>query len=284
MYDPHQLRTFLSVAQTLSFTQAAAALDLGQPTVSQHIRKLEEAVGRPLFIRDTRTVTLTADGEAMAGFARTILAAHEQAASYFTGSAVSGRLRFGVTDDLALTPVPRILRDFRQLYPRIDLELTVSQTGTLQRRVESGHLDLAFVKQPVGDRHGRLIRRDRLVWAGVPGTQVNPKAPVPLVVYQAPSITRSQAVHALERAAIPYRVSCTARSILGIAAAARAGLGLAVFARSLVPDDLIELPASGGLPALGEINLVLLSRPGPASEATKALTSAILASGHPITR
>ena len=284
MYDANQLRTFLGVAQTLSFTQAAAALDLGQPTVSQHIRKLEEAVGRPLFIRDTRSVTLTADGEAMAGFARNILAAHDQAASYFTGSGVSGRLRFGVTDDLALTPVPRILRDFRQLYPRVDLELTVSQSGTLQRRVESGHLDVAFVKQAVGDRHGRLIRRDRLVWAGLPGTQVNLDAPVPLVVYQAPSITRAQAVQALERAGIPYRVRCTARSILGIAAAARAGLGLAVFARSLVPGDLVELPAGGGMPALGEINLVLLGRPGPASEAAKALASAILASGHPITR
>jgi DNA-binding transcriptional LysR family regulator len=284
MYDANLLRTFLGVAQTLSFTQAAAALDLGQPTVSQHIRKLEEAVGRPLFIRDTRSVTLTADGEAMAGFARNILAAHDQAASYFTGSGVSGRLRFGVTDDLALTPVPRILRDFRQLYPRVDLELTVSQSGTLQRRVESGHLDVAFVKQAVGDRHGRLIRRDRLVWAGLPGTQVNLDAPVPLVVYQAPSITRSQAIQALERAGIPYRVRCTARTILGIAAAARAGLGLAVFARSLVPGDLVELPAAGGMPALGEINLVLLGRPGPASEATKALTSAILASGHPITR
>src|SRR6185312_13429 len=131
MYDPEQLRSFLAVAQSLSFTQAAAALGIGQPTVSQHVRKLEQAVGRPLFIRDTRSVTLTADGEAMAGFARNILAAHDQAASYFTGSGVSGRLRFGVTDDLALTPVPRILRDFRQLYPRVDLELTVSQSGTL---------------------------------------------------------------------------------------------------------------------------------------------------------
>jgi hypothetical protein len=57
-----------------------------------------------------------------------------------------------------------------------------------------------------------------------------------------------------------------------------------VFARSLVPGDLVELPAGGGMPALGEINLVLLGRPGPASEAAKALAAAILASGHPITR
>ena len=59
-YEPEQLRTFLAVAQSLSFTQAAQRLGLRQPTVSQHVRKLEESVGRPLFIRDTRSVTLTA--------------------------------------------------------------------------------------------------------------------------------------------------------------------------------------------------------------------------------
>jgi len=89
-YDPDQLRTFLAVAQSLSFTQAAARLGLRQPTVSQQVRRLEEAVGRELFVRDTRSVALTADGDAMAGFARSILAAHEQAVAYFTGSGLVG--------------------------------------------------------------------------------------------------------------------------------------------------------------------------------------------------
>ena len=161
----------------------------------------------------------------MAGFARSILAAHEQAVAYFTGSGLSGRLRFGVTDDLALTPVPSILRDFRQLYPRIDLELTVSQSGTLQRRVESGHLDVAFVKQAAGEGRGRLVRRDRLIWAAAPGTKLEAGRRVSLVVYQAPSISRSLGVQALERAGLPYRVTCTVRGVLGVVAAARAGLG-----------------------------------------------------------
>jgi len=284
VYDPELLRTFLAVAQSLSFTKAAASLGLGQPTVSQHVRKLEQVVGRPLFIRDTRSVTLTADGEAMADFARSILAAHEQAVGYFTGSGLSGRLRFGVTDDLALTPVPKILHGFRQLYPRIDLELTVSQSGALQRRVESGHLDVAFVKQPPGAAGGRLIRRDRLVWAAVPGTKLEASRPIPLVVYQAPSISRSAGVRALEQAGLAYRLTCTVRGVLGVVAAARAGLGLAIFARSLVPDDLMELPASTGLPDPGEIDLVLLTNPRSATEPAEALTAAIVASGHPIRR
>jgi DNA-binding transcriptional LysR family regulator len=283
-YDPDLLRTFLAVAQSLSFTQAAHRLGLRQPTVSQQVRKLEDAVGRMLFVRDTRSVALTADGEAMAGFARSILAAHDQAVGYFTGSGLAGRLRFGVTDDIALTQVPRILRDFRQLYPRIDLELTVAQSASLHRRVESGHLDVAFVKNPAGplDPRGRLVRRDRLVWAAVAGTAVDRDRPVPLVVYQAPSASRSLAVQALERDGRSYRVTCTVRGVNGVIAAVRAGLGIAAVARSLFPGDFVELPDSTGLPEIGEMDLVLLRHAPSASGPVEALTSAILASGNPI--
>jgi DNA-binding transcriptional LysR family regulator len=281
VYSPELLRTFLAVAQSLSFTQAAASLGIRQPTVSQHVRKLEDAVGRPLFIRDTRSVTLTADGEAMAGFARSILAAYEPAVGYFTGSGLSGRLRFGVTDDLALTSVPLILRDFRQLYPRIALELTVSQSATLQRRVESGHLDVAFVKDAPGGGRGRLVWRDKLVWTAVPGGKTHHERPLPLVVYQAPSLSRSRATTALSHAGIPHRVSCTARDVTGLLAAVRAEFGIAILARTLVPDDLAELPVTAGLPELGEIDLVLLTNPRSAAGPVEALTSAILASAGP---
>jgi DNA-binding transcriptional LysR family regulator len=280
MYDPALLRTFLFVASTLSFTQAAAALGVRQPTVSQHIRRLEDAVGRPLIIRDTHTVRLTADGDAMEGFARSILAAHDQAVSYFTGSGLSGRLRFGVTDDLALTSVPQILRDFRRLYPRVDLELTVAQNGHLQRRLESGHLDLAFVKRAPAQHPGRLVRRDPLVWTAVPDTRVD-VTPLPLIAYRAPSISRSLAVQALERDGVSYRVTCTVHGVLGAVAAVRAGLGIATFSRSLIPADLAEV-ADERLPKLGEIDHVLLTNPSAATASAEALTTAILANGGPV--
>jgi DNA-binding transcriptional LysR family regulator len=284
-YDPELLRTFLAVAQSLSFTQAGERLGIRQPTVSQHIRKLESAIGRALFVRDTRSVTLTADGEAMAGFARTILAAHEQASDYFTGSGIRGRLRFGVTDDLALTPLPRILREFRQLYPRIDLELTVAQNENLLRRIESGHLDVAYVKHSAGsvyEPHGQLVRRDRLVWATAEGVRIDPQQPVPLVAYHAPSLSRSLGVQALEQAGRACRITCTVRGVNGVLAAVRAGLGVSIFSRSLMPDDLVEPHASAGLPALPHIDLVLVTNPRAAAEPATALTTAILSSGAPL--
>ena len=84
MFDPLLLRTLVSVAETLSFTRSAQLLGLSQPTVSQHIRKLEKAAGRHLVTRDTRAVQLTDNGDALLGFARIILAAQNQAESYFS--------------------------------------------------------------------------------------------------------------------------------------------------------------------------------------------------------
>jgi DNA-binding transcriptional LysR family regulator len=274
--DPILLRTFLEVARSLSFTQAGQRLELSQPTVSQHVQRLEESVGSQLFVRDTRSVTLTDDGEAMAGFARTILAAHEQAVSYFTGSALRGRLRFGASDDLALTQLPRILREFRQLHPRIDLELTVTQSGVLHRRLSSGHLDLIFVKNEPGDTRGQLVRRDRLVWVGLERTTVETDRPVPLVAYQAPSLTRAAALRALERAGRTWRITCNTREVNGVLAATRAGLGIAVFAQSLVPSDLVQLSAAHGLPELGDVDIMLLTSPRAPQEPADALTAAIL--------
>src|SRR5215475_11731826 len=98
-FDPELLVTLLTVEQMGSFTRAAGRLGIRQPTVSQHIRRLEEEVGRTLVSRDTHSVSLTADGEAMTGFARNILAACEQAASYFSADRPSGRLRIGMSDD-----------------------------------------------------------------------------------------------------------------------------------------------------------------------------------------
>ena len=282
MYDPDQLRSLVALSATLNFTQAARRLGLGQPTVSQHIRKLEDAVGRPLVLRDTRSVTLTADGEAMVGFARTILAAQQDAENYFTGSGLRGRLRFGVSDDLALTALPRILREFRRLYPRVELDMIVGQSSGIHRRLESGHVDVALVKHEPGDPRAAVVRRDRLVWVAAEGTRLDTAAPVPLVVYQAPSLSRALAVQALESAGRAYRMACTVRGVNGVLAAVRAGLGIGVFARTLAPRDLIELNPGAGLPDLPEIDFVLLTAPRAPEEAAKALTAAILANSRPL--
>ena len=277
MFDPVLLKTFLAVAETLSFTRAGLQLGLSQPTVSQHIRRLETAAGRVLVSRDTREVHLTDNGDAMAGFARTILASHAAASSYFSGSAMKGRLRFGTADDLAITQLPRILRHFRQLYPQINLELTVSQSGPLSRRLKAGQLDLIFIKaNPNEAVEGVRVGRDSMVWVSHAKTVVEPGLAVPLIAYQAPSVSRRIAIDALEAAGRTWRITCNVREVSGLLAAVRAGMGIAVFPQTLIPADLVKVTNRFGLPSLGDVDFTLLANPAAAKAPTDALIAAIM--------
>lgn len=286
MYEPAQLRTFLAVAQTLSFTRAARRLGVRQSTVSQHVRRLEEAAGRQLFTRDTHRVDLTVDGEAMLGFARTILAAHERASAFFTGTRLHGRLRFGASEDFVLTRLPEILQAFRRDHPDVELELTVELSGTLHQQLAAGRLDLVLAKRRTGDTHGELVRQDALTWIGAPALRIDPDRPVPLVLFPPPAITRARALEVLEGQGRSWRVACTSGSLSGLIAAAHAGLGVMAHSRGLIPPGLVPLPARAGLPDLGEVDFVLLHgrRRDGAQQAADALAAAILTGGDRLIR
>ncbi|HEY6494609.1 MAG TPA: LysR family transcriptional regulator [Trebonia sp.] len=279
-YDPHLLQTFLAVEQAGSFTRAAARLGIQQPTVSQHIRRLEAQVGRTLVLRDTHSVSLTADGEAMVGFARNILAMSEQAEAYFSGDRPSGRLRIGIADDLALTRLPQILRDFRGDNPLVDFDLRVDQSGLLHQRLERDRLDVFIGKRPAGEQRGQLVKRDRLVWVGTLSTKLDLTRSLPLVVYPVPSISRAEMRRALNRARLPYRSACVCRGVNGLIGAVAAGIGISAMAASLVPAQLTALGAHHRLPELGTIDLVLLTNPRTDQRpGVRALISTVLASG-----
>src|SRR5579859_5934124 len=257
MYDPTLLTSFLAVARAKGFTEAGRQLGLQQSTVSQHVRKLEAETGRRLFQRDTHSVALTVDGDAMVDFARSILEANERAQRYFAGTELRGRLRFGASEDFVLTRLPEVLREFRRRHPSVDIELTVGLSGQLYEKLDDGELDLLIAKRRAGDPRGEVVWRERLVWAGAAPWRPDPDRPLPLILFQPPSITRTAAIEALERA----------------------GLGIIAQSKNLIVDGLSELPASAGLPELGETEFVVVGasqRPqGPAA----ALAAALVANG-----
>jgi DNA-binding transcriptional LysR family regulator len=231
-------------------------------------------------LRDTHSVSLTADGEAMIGFARNILAASEQAAAYFSGSRPRGRLRIGIADDLALTRLPQILRDFRRDNPLVDFDLIVDQSGLLHQRLEGDKLDVFIGKRPSGEQRGQLVKRDRMVWVGTPSTRLDPTKPLPLVVYPAPSMSRTEMRRALQRARVPFRSACVCHGVNGLIAAVAAGIGISAMAASLVPAQLSTLGPGYRLPELGTIDLMLQTNPRTDQRpAVRALISTVLASG-----
>ena len=268
------LRTFLEVARTGGFSRAARNLGLGQATVSQHVRKLEDTVGRRLLDRDSHTVALTGDGEAIVGFARTILGHERQALDYFAVDHTSGRVRVGVSEDLMQHGwFAGIAQRFRQRYPRVDLNIAAGLSAPLAHRLAHGELELAVVKtsQPAVPRH--VLWRDALTWVAAPDFRPDPREPLPLVTYPEPSITRERAFAALRRTSRAWRVSCTVDRLSALCTTVRAGAGVAVLADSVIPDGLVRL--TDALPELDGVDFVLRSRATVRGTPTAALAELI---------
>ncbi|PNG27760.1 LysR family transcriptional regulator [Methylocella silvestris] len=273
--DPVLLRSLVAVAEAKSFTLAARQLGLSQSTVSQHINRLELKTARRLLSRDTHSVTLTPDGDAVLPFARQALEANARIASLLAGSDLRGHVRFGTSEDFVFTALPQVLAEFTKQHSAVDLELTVGLSGILYERYDAGELDLIFVKRRRGDERGRFGWKEELVWVGQPGFEMNTAAPLPLIALRPPSITRAHALAALEKAKRSWRIVCTADSLSGIRAAALAGLGVAAHSERLIPEGLAPLPASRALPALGHIEFVVVGG-GHGNAAAEALGRAIL--------
>lgn len=278
MLDLVWLNSFCAVAETLSFTAAANRLNLRQPTVSEHVRKLETACGRRLFVRDTHSVVLTNHGEALLGFAATILETNARALRHFADDDLHGRIRFGVSEDVVLRGLPQALRRFTRDHPRVELELTVGLSEAMHERLDAGELDLVFLKRRVGDTHGDLVWREPLVWLAAPDLHLDRQLPIPLIVLAPPSLTRSAALAALERRSRRWRIVCTSGSQSGVHAAVLAGLGVAPHARSLAPKGLVEVPRTE-LPSLGDIEFVVMEARAARNGPAQALAAMIQASG-----
>lgn len=276
MLDLTQLRSFVAVEQMGSFTLAAERLGLGQSTVSQHIQRLEAAVGRRLLARDTHKVVLTTDGEALLSHARAMLSIEGQVQSLFTGRSLRGKLRLGVSEDFVTSQLPAVLEDFVRSHPSVDLELTVALSGALYEMQDNAEIDLVLAKRRLGDARGRLVYREPLVWLARDPDHIMSASPLPLIAFPPPSVTRSIALEALGRQQIAWRIVCTCGSLSGLTAAARAGMGVLVQPRSMAPSGLKEI-GKGKLPVLEDVEFVLVPRKGADQALVQALSDDILA-------
>jgi LysR family nitrogen assimilation transcriptional regulator len=147
MLDLRQLRCFVTVIETASFTKAASALNVAQPAVSQQIQRLEQAVGEKLLIRNGRGIQLTQAGERLFPHALTILGNVEAAQTEiqeFRNGAPSGILRVGLPGSLTDTLAVALFEECESRFPGIKLRAVERQSENLNELLVQGRLDLIF--------------------------------------------------------------------------------------------------------------------------------------------
>lgn len=255
--DLEGLRAFIAIAETGGFTAAGSLLGRSQSAMSIKIRKLEEILGRQVFIRTSRSLALTRDGELLLTYARRLLALNDETVQRLTQNEASGSLRLGVAEYVVPEYLPDLLARFREVYPAVDVEVRVGGSAALVAALDKGEIDLVIAKRDDGETRGEVLRREALVWACSRGFDIDAADILPLCVLPAPCIFRSRAIEALKARDRAWRVVYTSDSVNGVVAAVRASLGISAIAESSLSPELRLLTGEDGFPDLEDVELTV---------------------------
>jgi DNA-binding transcriptional LysR family regulator len=258
LLDIDQLRTFVAIADTGSFTRAAEIVHKTQSAVSMQMKRLEERVGRAIFQRDGRLSRLTEDGERLLDYARRIVRLNSECIASFNESELVGRVRLGLPDDYADRYLPEILARFARSNPRAEVTVMCEPSPNLIDRIQSGDLDLAIITHV--DRHGpsEIVRVEQLLWVSSARSGVHEEAPVPLALGRPTCDWRHSATEALESAGRPFRILYVSWHSTAVGAAVLAGLAVSVLPESAVRPGMRILGPSDGFPALPSCKIGLI--------------------------
>ena len=261
--DLDLLRCFVTIAETESFTRAGERLGRTQSTISLQIKRLEQQLGRAVFARTPRSLTLTPEGERLLGPARQLLRLNDTAIAELFEPDVAGGVALGVPEDFATAHLPTVLAAFTDAHPLVELEVTCDLTLNLLRRFEEGAFDLVLVKrEPSEQLQGVRVWREPLVWVGRDRQASQDFATIPLIVSPEPCVYRKRAVDALNAVGRNWRVAYTSTSLSGSLTAVQAGLGITVLPLEMVPPQLTPITEDPGLPPLYDTEIALIEAPG----------------------
>ena len=163
-----QLRAFVAIAESGTFTAGALRVHVTQAAISMQIRQLETEIGARVFVRAPRHVILTEAGEHLLQRARHILREHDAALDEIAelAGAERGRLRIGSASAMVLTEqLPTVLKELRKQHPAAEISVVSGTSETLVDQILAGELDIAFVSLPVDVRgiQTQRLSEDQLV-------------------------------------------------------------------------------------------------------------------------
>ena len=255
------LKTLVAIAETGNFSAAADAVFRTPSAVSMQVKKMEELLGKPLFIRDSRSVSLTPDGEALLVHARRVLALNREIVARFITPEIAGVVSMGAPDDVAERMLPDMLRRFSQSHPCVTVNVVVESTSRLIEMVSRRVLDMSIITSQAGftgDNDAEILKREKLVWVGLKGGIAHERRPLPISVWEEGCLWRAAAIKGLNESAIDHRIAFQSSNISGQKAAILADLAIAPVPDSSVDERMERLDGKNTLPKLPDYALGLI--------------------------
>ena len=146
-------RIFIAVAEEENITKAAKKLYLTQPTVSIAIKEIEEHYGARFFERINQRLHITEEGKRFLDYAKHFIAMYDEMEIAFKNTDFTGRLRVGASVNIGTYYIPRLIREFRDRYPGINVQVKINTTAVVEKELLDGKLDLALVGGTIQSEH-----------------------------------------------------------------------------------------------------------------------------------
>ena len=251
--DLDQLRTFVAIVDTGSFTKAAEEVFKTQSAVSMQIRRLEERLGVSLFERNGRSIQVTDAGSRLLTLARRMLTLSRETLSAFDQDAMQGHLRIGLPDDYAERFLPEILARFSRSNPLVELQIACEPSSNLADHVDKGRLDVALVADcTVGSVAAEIVRREPLHFMTSAAHDVHEEEVLPLALGRPNCCWRAEGLKALDDAGRRYKVLFSSWSAQIVASAVLAGLAVGVLPECALRPGMRVLGEDDGFPRLND--------------------------------
>lgn len=285
-----ELETFMAIAESGSLSRAATLLYIAQPTVSHRLQRLEQELGQPLFIRESRGARLTAAGEAfLPHAARAVEAARAGRQAVQHPRPEAQPLLLASAPTVATYRLPGVLAEILQTWPGLEVKVHVARSDEVLEAIRQGEAHAGFVRiaVPDPDLEAVPLPREPVVLVASPrAVAPHPEGWVrgPFVHYDQRSSFWRELDVALFRLGVERRVLVELDSLEGVKAMVKEGIGAAFLPWSTVEADvrekaLVVVPVPAELPgrsvtlchsrrgtrhpALGELIRVTLRRSVP---------------------
>ena len=256
--DLDQLQTFVAIADTGSFTRAADEVHRTQSAVSMQMRRLEERIGKPLFVKDGRTNRLTEEGDRLLAYARRMMRLNRETLAAFDDTSLEGQIRIGTPDDYADRFLPEIMGRFARSNPRVELSVICEPTANLAELIRRGQLDIALVTECDDVRPVEIVRREPLLWVTSATHAVHEEAVLPLAVGRPNCAWRRAATEQLVAQNREYRILFTSWSAQVVIAAVLGGLAVSVLPECALRPGMRVLGEAEGFGALSDVQIGIL--------------------------
>jgi len=237
--DTESLRTLKLAVELGSLTAVAGQLSMSLSAVSWKLKRLESKLGRKLIHRNGHQIEATADAQQLLGYAETIVDAHDKAIQQFRLSDVEGRIKIGITDDIAANQFPGFVKEFHRGHPHIQLEIKVEQQLTLLDWFDERQIDIAILPLETSQvlKTDTILWEDDLVWVKSKEMDYPLDCSIPLVTFSPNCTYRENALRILNENHIDYYVSMESPSLAGVQGIVSSGMGVTLINRGLMNDD-----------------------------------------------